>query len=65
MDFGAFKDWVLLGLLGGGMYLLIDILKEIKNSIVELNTQIAVVISKQDDHEHRINQLESKHEPEN
>lgn len=58
MDFSAFKDWALLGLLGGGLYLLIDILKDISNSIKTLNEQIAVVIKKTDDHEKRIEKLE-------
>lgn len=60
MDFNAFKDWALLGMIGGGLYLLIDILKEIKNSIVELNKQIGSVIEKQADHENRIQDLEDK-----
>lgn len=60
MDWLAFKDWALLGLLGGGLFLLIDILREIKNSIILLNSQIAVVIEKTNNHEMRISNLEEK-----
>lgn len=36
-----------------------DELKEMKTSVIELNTKIAVVIEKQDGHEKRIEKLES------
>lgn len=56
MDFSAFKDWIMLGLLGGGVY----ILWGLKGSIDILNIQIAVVISRVDGHEKRIGKLEGE-----
>lgn len=54
MDWLAFKDWVLLGLLGGGVY----ILYEMKKSVDKLNISIAVVISRMNNHEKRLDKLE-------
>lgn len=56
MDFLAFKDWTLLGLLTGGVY----ILWQLKASVDQLNVQIAVVIERMNNHEKRIEKLEDK-----
>ncbi len=60
MDFGAFKDWALLGLIGGGLYLLLDVLKEMKNSLLSLNDKIALIIERTNNHEERLEKLEEK-----
>jgi hypothetical protein len=60
MDFIAFKDWALLGLVGGGLYLLLDVLKEMKNSLIGLNEKIAVIIERTNNHEERLEKLEAK-----
>lgn len=56
MDFNAFKDWAFLGVLSSGVY----ILWGIKSSVDELNIKIAVVVSRIDTHEKRIEKLEEK-----
>jgi hypothetical protein len=58
MDFAAFKDWALLGLIAGGIWLLFDVLKKLLNSVELLNERVAVVIEKTNDHESRIEKLE-------
>lgn len=61
MDFNAFKDWVLLGLLSGAVYILWqakDAMNELKDSIIELNLKMAVIIERTDSHEKRIEKLE-------
>lgn len=58
MDFLAFKDWVLLGLLSGGVY----ILWQLKDSVQQLNVQIAVVIERMNNHEKRLEKLEDANE---
>lgn len=60
MDFSAFKDWALLALITGGLYMLVDILKDIRNSIVLLTDKVAVVIEKTNNHEIRIEHLEKQ-----
>jgi hypothetical protein len=62
MDFAAFKDWALLGLIAGGIWLLFDVLKKLLNSVELLNERVAVVIEKTNDHELRIEKLETKKE---
>jgi hypothetical protein len=62
MDFAAFKDWALLGLIAGGIWLLFDVLKKLLNSVELLNERVAVVIEKTNDHELRIEKLETKGE---
>lgn len=54
MDFAAFKDWALLGLMTCGVYILWDL----KGSIDKLNVKIAVVIERMNNHEKRIDKLE-------
>ncbi len=54
MDFAAFKDWVFLGLLSGGVW----ILYALKGSVDQLNVQIAVVIERMNNHENRLDKLE-------
>lgn len=61
LNFDKFKEWALLGLLSGGVF----ILWQMKSSVEELNIKIAVLIKEQelskgeiDDHESRIRQLE-------
>ena len=54
MDFNAFKDWAFLGLLTSGLYILYGL----KESVDKLNISIAVVISRTDGHEKRIERLE-------
>jgi hypothetical protein len=56
MDFNAFKEWVFLGLLAGGVH----ILYSLKQSVEELNVKMAVIIEKTGNHEKRIENLESK-----
>lgn len=56
MDFAAFKDWALLGLLGGGVY----ILWQLKDAVSALNIQVAVIIERTSSHEKRIENLEAK-----
>lgn len=68
MDFNAFKDWALLALLSGGVFILWqskevgkevkDDLKELKNGVNALNTKIAVTIERMDGHEKRIEKVE-------
>jgi hypothetical protein len=62
MDFAAFKDWALLGLIAGGIWLLFDVLKKLLNSVELLNERVAVVIEKTNDHESRIEKLEKTKE---
>lgn len=56
MDFTAFKDWVFLGLLSGG----VGILYSLKNGIEALNIKMAVIIERTSNHEKRIENLENK-----
>jgi len=67
MGFEAFKDQLLIGvvsilviLLGFIGRSLLVILDEIKVSMIELNTRIAVVIERTDNHEKRLDKLEEK-----
>jgi hypothetical protein len=55
MDFAAFKDWALLGLTSGGVY----ILWKLVGSVDALNLRVAVVFEKLSGHEKRIEKLES------
>lgn len=56
MDFEGFKEWVFLGLLSGGVY----ILWTLKLSIEDLNIKMAVIIERTSNHEKRIEKLESE-----
>jgi hypothetical protein len=56
MDFVEFKDWMTLGLLSGGVY----VLYSLKASVEELNTRVAVIIEKISHHERRIEHLEDR-----
>lgn len=56
MDFNAFKEWAFLGMLSGGVI----ILWQMKNEMSELNTKIALIIQRTDNHEKRIEKLEEK-----
>ncbi len=65
MDFIQFKDWIMLGLLGGLVYVIwdsqrngIQVLQQIRESINELTIKLAVVIEKTENHEKRIERLE-------
>jgi len=72
MDFIAFKDWALLGLLSGLIYIFWEFksetrdslkdmnntMKEIGDSVDTLNVQMAVIVTRVDGHETRINNLE-------
>jgi hypothetical protein len=65
MDWKAFKDWLLIGFIGGASAVALNILGQINLNMTELNAKIAVVISKQEnvgivviDHESRIRELE-------
>jgi hypothetical protein len=61
MGFNEFKDWVLLGLLSGSVYILWqakEIADKLKNGVNELNIKIAVIIERTDSHEKRIERLE-------
>ena len=65
MDFSAFKDWVMLGLLGGLVYVIWEAknviavkLDSLDTSVKILNIQVAVVIEKTTNHEKRIEKLE-------
>lgn len=67
MDFNTFKDQALLGLcsllvllIGFLGNMLIHILGEIKNSMIELNSKIAVIIEKTENHEKRLDKLEER-----
>lgn len=67
MTFFEFKDLlitglatVILGIIGYTVAELVNVLKSIRDSIAELNTQIAIVIAKTDNHERRIERLEEK-----
>ena len=67
MDFPVFKDQLLLGvisilicLLGYIGSNLINILQDIRTSVLELNTKIAVIIERTDNHEKRLDRLEEK-----
>jgi len=55
MDFNAFKEWVFLGLLAGG----VGILYTLKQSVEELNIKMAVIIERMSNHEKRIENLET------
>lgn len=67
MSFQDFEGLLLIGMagmlvsiVGYSISKLIDILTDIRDSISQLNLQIAVVINKQDDHEDRLVRLEEK-----
>lgn len=62
MDFNAFKDWALLGILSLGLTGFAYILWELKKSVDLLNIQIAVIIQRTDGHEERIKKLEGAHD---
>lgn len=62
IDFNKFKDWALLGLLSGGIF----ILWQMKENVSLLNTRIEIMVETQhyanksiNDHEARIRSLES------
>jgi hypothetical protein len=56
MDFVAFKDWALLGLLTCGVYIMYLVLV----SLDRLNVKMAVVIERLSNHDKRIERLEKK-----
>jgi hypothetical protein len=56
MDFVAFKDWALLGLLTCGVYIMYLVLV----SLERLNVKMAVVIERLSNHDKRIERLEKK-----
>jgi hypothetical protein len=56
MEFNAFKEWVFLGVITSGTY----ILWQLKQSVEHLNCKIAVIIEKIDTHDKRITKLEDK-----
>lgn len=63
MKFTEFKDWALLALVSGGVF----VLWTMSNGVADLNSKIAVIIEKQEsgraidlDHELRIRDLEKK-----
>lgn len=56
MTFDQFIQWAFLGLLSGSVY----ILWQLKESVAELNTKIAVVIQRLDSHDQRIKFLEDR-----
>lgn len=56
LDFAHFKDAALVGLLAAGVYFL----RQMKESVEELNIKIAVVIARTDNHEKRLDKLEEK-----
>lgn len=67
MNFDSFKDVLLIGLAGICIAILsflgnslLSILSKIKDSIDELNKQIAVVIERTDNHEKRLDRIEDK-----
>lgn len=67
MDFVAFKDWALLGLLSGAIYILYQVarsvtnsLDKVNNSVDKLNVHMAVVLDRTLDHGERIKKLESE-----
>lgn len=55
MEFAAFKDWALLGMLGSSVLILFEGLK----SVQELNIKIAVICKTVEDHDKRIEDLEN------
>lgn len=61
VDFNKFKDWALLGLLSGGVF----ILWQMKENVSQLNTRIEIMVETQhydrkeiNDHEARIRAIE-------
>lgn len=56
MDFNAFIQWAFLGLVSGGVV----ILWQMKNSVNELNTKLAVMIVTIDFHSKEIQKIDSR-----
>ena len=56
MTFHRFKDWMLLGLLTAGIYIMWDM----KTSVDKLNTSVATIIEKSIWHERQINQHDER-----
>lgn len=54
LNFSGFKDWILLGLLTIGVYILWDM----KKSVESLNVSVAVVLERTTHHDSRINNID-------
>lgn len=61
MDFIEFAKYIFYGLMGGVASYGVYVLAKIQASIEELNVKVAVVISRSDSHEKRLDKLEEKH----
>ena len=47
-------EWAVLGVIGFSATAIVDYLGQIKNSIVELNQNVAIILEKIDEHDRRI-----------
>lgn len=53
-------EWAVLGVVGFSARAIVDYLGQIKNSIVELNQNVAIILEKIDEHDRRIELLEDR-----
>lgn len=67
MDFAAFRDWVFLGLLSGGIYVLwamgqkFDLrFEKLTDAIIELNLKMTTVIAHTENHSSQISSLDRR-----
>jgi len=60
MEFQEFAKWLFYGLMGSVGTYGVYILNQMKDSVEKLNINVAVVIERTENHEKRLDRLESK-----
>ena len=58
MEFNQFVMWAFLGLLSGSIVYFASILKDVKDSLLDLNVKLAVILEKSVHHEKRLDKHE-------
>jgi len=59
MDFQEFFRWVFYGLMGGVCTYGVYILGKLQDSVEKLNINVAIVVERTENHEKRLDRLES------